>query len=88
MNDTEIMKLKSTKFFSLLLVHSFHFFILKGAWVVWEVFSPPPELSPPPEWTGWGRGYGYTGDGGYRYDWRVGPLDEPPVEEGGYEYGG
>jgi hypothetical protein len=49
MNDNEMMKLKSTKFSSSLRVHSFLLFILMRASVVWEVFSPPLKLSPPPK---------------------------------------
>jgi hypothetical protein len=83
-----MIKLRSTNFFSSLWVHSFHFFILVGAWVVWEVFSPPLELSPSPEWIGWGEGYVYPGGGGYEYDGGAWPPDEPPTWVGGYEYGG
>jgi hypothetical protein len=86
MNDNEMMKLKSTKFFSSSRAHLFLFFVPDGAWVVWELLSPPLELSPPPEWTGWGGGYGYARGGGYEYGWEAGPLDEPPTR-GGYEYG-
>jgi hypothetical protein len=83
-----MMKLRSIKFSSSPWFHSFHFFVLEGASVVWEIFSPPPELSPSPERTGWGGGYGYAGGGGYGYGWGEGPPDEPPVGGGGYEYGG
>jgi hypothetical protein len=77
MKDNEIIKLRSTEFSSLLWVHSFLFFILDGAWVVWEVFSPSPELSPPLEWTCWGGGYGYIRGGGYGYGGGVWLTDEP-----------
>jgi hypothetical protein len=83
-----MMKLRSTKFFLLLWVYLFLFFILNRAWVVWEVLSPPPKLSPPPEWTGWGGGYGYDGCGVYEYDGVAWPPDETPAGGGGYEYGG
>jgi hypothetical protein len=83
MKDNEIMKLRCTKFFTSPWVHSFHFFILEVAWVVWEIFSPPPELSPSLDRTGWGGGYGYAGGGGYVYGWGAGPPDEPPVGEEG-----
>jgi hypothetical protein len=42
MKDNEMMKLRSIKFFSSPRVHSFLFFILDGAWVVWEVFPLYP----------------------------------------------
>jgi hypothetical protein len=87
MQDNEMMKLRSTSFSLSVGVHSFLFFILDRAWVVWEVLSPPPELSSPSDWTGWGGGYGYIGGGGYEYGWGAKPPDEPPVG-GGYEYGG
>jgi hypothetical protein len=61
---------------------------LREIWVVWEVFSLPPELSPPPEWIGWGGRYGYARGGGYEYGWGAGPTNEPPARGGGYEYGG
>jgi hypothetical protein len=80
--------MQSTEFSSSSRVHIFLFFILDGAWVIWEVFSPPPKLSPPPEWTGWGGGYRYTGGVGYEYGRGAWPPDEPPIEGGGYEYGG
>jgi hypothetical protein len=82
-----MMKLRSTKFSLSPRVHSFLFFILDGAWVVWEVFSLPPELSPPPEWTGWGGGYEYAGGRGYEYGEGAGPPHEPPAGGGGYGYG-
>jgi hypothetical protein len=88
MKDNEIMKLRSTKFFSSSWVHSFCFFVLEWAWVIWEVFSLPFELLPPLKWTGWGGGYGYVGGGGYEYGWGAEPPDEPPIGGGGYEYGG
>jgi hypothetical protein len=83
MKGNKIIKLRSTKFFSSPWVHSFLFFILKGAWAIWEVFSLPPELSPPPEWTGWGGGYGYVGGGWYGYGWGAGPPEESPIGRGG-----
>jgi hypothetical protein len=63
------------------------------------VFSPPPELSPPPEWIGWAGGYEYeggawppieplAGGGEYEYGGETWPLVKPLTEEGGYEYGG
>jgi hypothetical protein len=88
MNDNEIMKLRSTKFSLSSWVRSFLFFIIDRAWVVWEVFFPPPELSLPLEWTGWGGGYGYEKGGGYEYGEGAWPPDEPPARGGGYEYGG
>jgi hypothetical protein len=86
MKDDEMIKLRSIKVYSSSRVHSFLFFIIDGAWVVWEVLSPSPELSPPPEWTDWGGGYGYVRGGGCEYDWAAGPPDEPPTGGGGYEY--
>jgi hypothetical protein len=88
MQDNEMMKLRSTNFPSSTGVHSFLFFILDGVWVISEVLSPPLELSSPPEWACWGGGYEYIEGGWYEYGWGVGPPDEPPVGEGGYEYGG
>jgi hypothetical protein len=81
MNDNEMLKLRSTKFSSSPQVHSFLFFVLEEAWVVWEVFSPSPKLSPPPEWIGWGGGYEYARDRGYWYDWGAGSPDDPPAGE-------
>jgi hypothetical protein len=87
MKDDEMIKLRSTKFFSSPQVHSFLFFVLDEDWVVWEVFSPPPELSSPPEWTCWGGGYGYTRGGGYEYVEGAWPSDELLAGGGVYEYG-
>jgi hypothetical protein len=77
MKDNEIMKLRNIKISSSPWVHSFRFIILEWAWVAWEVFSPPPELSPHPERTCWSGGYGYAGGGWYGYGWGAGPPDEP-----------
>jgi hypothetical protein len=83
MKNNEMMKLRSIKFSSSPRVHLFLFFILDGAWVVWDVFSPPSELSPPLEWACWGGGYGYAGGGGYEYAGGAGLPDEPPAGEEG-----
>jgi hypothetical protein len=48
------------------------------------MFSPPSELSQPPEWIGWDVWYEYVEGGEY-----VGgawPSVEPPVGRYGYEY--
>jgi hypothetical protein len=82
------MKLRPTKIYSSPRVHSFLFLLLARGWVVWEVFPPPPECSPPPEWIGWGGGYEYARGGGYVYvGWAWAPV-ESAAEGGGYGYGG